>query len=63
MIASTASEYPLADFLYFQAPCPKTEKSLVGISQTIIRSGGRYAEQKTEYTDEVLGDGRRKAPD
>ena len=56
-IASTASEYPLA-ILALGNPPPKPEKCLLGTSQTLIRKEERYRDgkQKTEYTDEVLGD-------
>lgn len=38
-IASTASEYPLAD-LRCSGPLPEQSKLLAGISQTLIRNGG-----------------------
>ena len=45
-------------FLALGNPPPKPEKCLLGTSQTLIRKEARYhdGKQKTEYTDEVLGD-------
>ena len=39
-VASTASEYPLADFRFRGTPAPKHKNCLLGQSQTLIRNGG-----------------------
>jgi hypothetical protein len=59
-VASTASEYPLADFSYFQVPCPKMKNACWENPKPFADTEERYAQQNTKYPDEILGHGGRK---
>lgn len=62
-VASTASEYPLADFFLFSGPLPENVKMLVGIiPNPYERRSAAHGEPKAEYPDEILCHGGRKAP-
>ena len=61
MVASTASEYPLATFCRFRSLARNIKITSWDIPNPYAEIGGGHGKPQAEYSNEILCDGGRKA--